>query len=409
MPVYSYRALNPKGKAVRGVVDAESPQRARGRLRSENLFPVEVTLTTGTRARGHYLARLKRLLTVRRNVNAHLTPITRQLATLLAAGLPLVQALDTVQEQSDDNEFSHVLALVKDQITSGSSLADALESHPKLFSAEYVHLVRAGELSGALGPILKRLADGFEQRQARRAKISSALTYPAFMTVIGIGVLFFVLSFIVPTMTGLFEDLGEALPWPTRLLLALSAFFKGYWWVLLLGLILLAVLVIRYLRNEDHYRFAENVVFRIPVAGRLIKEILLAQTLRSMSLLTNGGVPLTSALQVTSQGMGRSNFATALNTARQQITQGRSLAEGLASTRLFPPLVTRMVTVGETGGALQEMLDRLAQTYEEETERAMSALTSLVEPVIIVIMGLGIGFVMLAVLLPIFELSGLIG
>ncbi|MBW2622910.1 MAG: type II secretion system F family protein [Deltaproteobacteria bacterium] len=409
MPVYSYRALNAKGKTVRGVVDAESPQRARSRLRVENLFPVKVTLTTGTRDRGHYLAHLRRLLTVRRNVTAHLTPITRQLATLLAAGLPLVQALDTVQEQTDDNEFSHVLALVKDQITSGSSLADALETHSNLFSPEYVHMVRAGELSGALGPVLKRLAEGFEQRQTRRAKISSALTYPAFMTIIGVGVLIFVLSFIVPTMTGLFEDLGEALPWPTRLLLATSALLKGYWWVLLLGLILLVVLVIRYLRNEDHYRFAENVVFRIPVIGRLIKEILLARVLRSMALLTTGGVPLVSALQVTSRGMGRSNFATALDTARQQITQGRSLAEGLISTRLFPPLVTRMVTVGEAGGALQEMLERLAQTYEEETERAMTSLTSLVEPVIIVTMGFGIGFMMLAVLLPIFELSGLVG
>ncbi len=210
MPVYSYRALNPKGKTVRGVVDAESPQRARGRLRSENLFPVEVNLTTGTRTRGQYISQLKRLLTVRRNTSAHLTPITRQLATLLAAGLPLVQALDTVQEQTDDHEFGHVLALVKDQVTSGTSLADALESHLNLFSPEFVHLVRAGEISGALGPVLNRLAEGFEQRQARRAKISSALTYPAFMTVIGIGVLFFILSFIVPTMTGLFEDLGEA-------------------------------------------------------------------------------------------------------------------------------------------------------------------------------------------------------
>ncbi|MEE9516809.1 MAG: type II secretion system F family protein [Candidatus Adiutricales bacterium] len=409
MPVYSYRALNPKGKTVRGVVDAESPQRARGRLRSENLFPVEVNLTTGTRTRGQYISQLKRLLTVRRNTSAHLTPITRQLATLLAAGLPLVQALDTVQEQTDDHEFGHVLALVKDQVTSGTSLADALESHLNLFSPEFVHLVRAGEISGALGPVLNRLAEGFEQRQARRAKISSALTYPAFMTVIGIGVLFFILSFIVPTMTGLFEDLGEALPWPTRLLLGASALLKSYWWVLLLGLVLLVILVARYLRNDDHYRFAENIVFRIPVVGSLIKELQLARTMRSMSMLVNGGVPLVTALQVTSQGLGRSNFASALNSARQQIIQGRSLAEGLASGKLFPPLVRRMVNVGEAGGALEEMLERLAQTYEEETERTMTALTSLVEPVIIVIMGFGIGFMMLAILLPIFELSGLVG
>jgi type II secretory pathway component PulF len=171
----------------------------------------------------------------------------------------------------------------------------------------------------------------------------------------------------------------------------------------------LVILVARYLRNDDHYRFAENIVFRIPVVGSLIKELQLARTMRSMSMLVNGGVPLVTALQVTSQGLGRSNFASALNSARQQIIQGRSLAESLASGKLFPPLVRRMVNVGEAGGALEEMLERLAQTYEEETERTMTALTSLVEPVIIVIMGFGIGFMMLAILLPIFELSGLVG
>ncbi|MBW2086943.1 MAG: type II secretion system F family protein, partial [Deltaproteobacteria bacterium] len=290
MPVYSYRALNDKGRTIRGVLDAESPLRARTKLRAEGLFPIEVRPTASQRVRGLSLDYLKRILAFRRNTVRLLAPITRQMATLLAAGLPLVQALDTVQEQAEDHELKQVLALIKDNVTSGQSLAEALENHADLFSKEYIHLVRAGEMSGALDSVLNRLAVGLEARQARRAKIYSALTYPVFMTVIGTAVLFFLLSFIVPTMTGLFEDLGAVLPWPTRLLLGLSALFKGYWWALLLILAGLIVLAVRLLRNEDRYRFIETLVFRVPLIGGLFQKLLLARVLRSLALLSSGGV-----------------------------------------------------------------------------------------------------------------------
>jgi len=409
MPVYAYRALNKKAKTVRGVLDADSPGLARAKLRSDGLFPVEVRPASAPRVRSAWLDGLKKAGFRRRKHVKDLTPFTRQLATLLAAGLPLVQALDTIQEQADDQSFRQILALVKDEVTSGEALAEVMADHKDLFPDDYVHLVRAGEVSGSLEPVLERLADSLEQRQARRAKVVSALTYPVFMIFIGTVVIIFLLSVIIPTMTGLFDELGAALPWPTRVLLAVSGFIRDFWWLLALILIGLIVLAVRLLRSEDRYRRIESLAFRLPVVGPLFQKLLVAQAFRSLALMLAGGVPLTAALEVAAKGLGRSNFGLALNTAAQKIHQGRSLTEGLGEGRLFPPLARRMIAVGESGGALEEMMARVATAYEEETERVMAALTSLVEPVIIVAMGAIVGFMVLAVLLPIFNLSGLIG
>lgn len=409
MPVYAYRALNKKAKTVRGVLDADSPGLARAKLRSDGLFPVEVRPASAPRVRSAWLDGLKKAGFKRRKHVKDLTPFTRQLATLLAAGLPLVQALDTIQEQADDQSFRQILALVKDEVTSGEALAEVMADHKDLFPDDYVHLVRAGEVSGSLEPVLERLADSLEQRQARRAKVVSALTYPVFMIFIGTVVIIFLLSVIIPTMTGLFDELGAALPWPTRVLLAVSGFIRDFWWLLALILIGLIVLAVRLLRSEDRYRRIESLAFRLPVVGPLFQKLLVAQAFRSLALMLAGGVPLTAALEVAAKGLGRSNFGLALNTAAQKIHQGRSLTEGLGEGRLFPPLARRMIAVGESGGALEEMMARVATAYEEETERVMAALTSLVEPVIIVAMGAIVGFMVLAVLLPIFNLSGLIG
>lgn len=409
MPVYAYRALNKKAKTVRGVLDADSPGLARAKLRSDGLFPVEVRPASAPRVRSAWLDGLKKAGFKRRKHVKDLTPFTRQLATLLAAGLPLVQALDTIQEQADDQGFRQILALVKDEVTSGEALAEVMADHKDLFPDDYVHLVRAGEVSGSLEPVLERLADSLERRQARRAKVVSALTYPVFMIFIGTVVIIFLLSVIIPTMTGLFDELGAALPWPTRVLLAVSGFIRDFWWLLALILIGLIVLAVRLLRSEDRYRRIESLAFRLPVVGPLFQKLLVAQAFRSLALMLAGGVPLTAALEVAAKGLGRSNFGLALNTAAQKIHQGRSLTEGLGEGRLFPPLARRMIAVGESGGALEEMMARVATAYEEETERVMAALTSLVEPVIIVAMGAIVGFMVLAVLLPIFNLSGLIG
>ncbi|MBW2619506.1 MAG: type II secretion system F family protein, partial [Deltaproteobacteria bacterium] len=231
----------------------------------------------------------------------------------------------------------------------------------------------------------------------------------AFMTLVGGAVLFFLLSFIIPTLTGLFANLGASLPWPTRLLLGVSAFLQSYWWAVVLILALLVRQVRRFLKKEANYRRIEAVIFKVPSLGPLVQRLALAQVLRGLAIMTGGGVALTTALTVTAQGLGRSGFAEALRIAAEKVGQGRSLAEGLEASGMFPPVTRRMVAVGEASGTLTEMLARVAKTYEDETDQVLSALTSLVEPIIILVMGLLVGFVVLSVLLPIFDLSVLVG
>ena len=316
-----------------------------------------------------------------------LADATRQVATLLAAGLPVVTTLATIQEQTEDPDFSRMLALVREEVQSGESLAEALGKHKEYFSQEYVHLVRAGEMGGALDSVMERLADNLERRASRRAAVTAALAYPAFMTVVGAVVLFFLLSFIVPTLTDLFENLHAALPWPTRMLLAISGFLHDFWYLAVLGVAAAAVGFVRYYRTPRGYRRVEAFIFKLPLMGSLVQRLRLAHCLRSLAVMTGGGVALTTALNVAAKGLGHSAYAAAMEQAQQLVGQGRSLADSLAASGLFPPVARRMVAVGESSGTLTSMLGRVAQAYEEETDRALSTLTSLVEPVIILTMG----------------------
>lgn len=409
MPVFTYKALNQHGKTVKGVVDADTPKQARLRLRQEGLFPIEINADDKARQSSEIFSRLKNIRFTGRSGKLQLTEATRQMATLLSAGLPLVSVLEAVQEQAEDQNFGRMFALIRDEVTQGESFASTLEKHKDVFPLEYIHLVRAGEIAGSLDNVLERLADNLEKKQNRRAKITAALAYPAFMTIVGAGVLFFLLSFIVPTLTDLFEDLDAALPWPTRLLLLISGFLESYWWLALVIIALLIYAAVQLLKKEKYYRKVEKFVFYIPVFGPLLKKLRLSQAIRGLAVMTSGGAPLTTALTVTARGLGHSVFASALEKAAQSVGQGRSLEASLGQSGLFPPVALRMVAVGETGGVLTAMLERAAASYEDETDRVLSTLTSLVEPVIILMMGLLVGFVVLAVLLPIFDLSGLVG
>jgi general secretion pathway protein F len=259
-----------------------------------------------------------------------------------------------------------------------------------------------------LDEVLGRLADDLERRAERMARFQAALAYPLFMVVVGTGVLAFLFAFIIPTLTGLFESLDAALPWPTRLLLGLTDLVRGYWWLVPPALAGIWLLAKRQLARAPQYRRMERLLFRVPVLGSLARKMLLGRTFRGLAVMVAGGVPLTEALGITALGLGRSNYAEALTQAAALVGQGRPLAEALGAADLFPAVTRRLVAVGEKSGALAEMLARAAKGIEDQTDRALTALTALVEPVIILAMGLAVGFVVLAVLLPIFDLSTLV-
>jgi general secretion pathway protein F len=408
MPVFSYRAMNQSGKTVKGVVDADGPSQARQKLRTDGLYVVEINPSGNRRIRDRLPAVLSNTLRLRRSYLPLVTEATRQLATLLAAGVPLVTALATLQEQAGNQEFGRMLAMIREDVTRGDTLHAALARHCDAFSMEYIQLVRAGEMAGSLDNVLLRQADNLEKRADRHAKVVAALAYPAFMTLVGFGVLIFILTFIVPTLTGLFDTLEAALPWPTQLLLALSGLLQHYWYLVLLAILLLVVGINRYLTRKANYRRAERLLFLLPIVGPLMKKLLIARAIRSLTVLSTGGVPLTTTLTVSADSLGKSAFAAALRQAAVLVGQGLSLADALGKSDLFPPIVLRMIAVGEQSGALSEMLERAAESHENQTDRMLSALTSLMEPIIILVMGLVVGFIVLAVLLPIFDLSGLV-
>jgi general secretion pathway protein F len=401
MPLYAYRGLDAGGRAVGGVVDADSPRGARQKLRKSGVFPTEL----GEERRA--AAPAVRLLARRaeRVPAPELAAITRQFSTLVAAGLPLVEALGALSEQAERPALARLLAQVRQQVTEGSSLADALAQHPRVFASLYVNMVRAGEVSGALPVVLERLADYTENQARLLGKVRSALTYPAIMLVLSATILFFLLSYVVPKVTRIFQETHQQLPVPTRVLLGVSDFVAAWWW-LILGAVGLAVLGgMRWARTPAGRERVDQWTLAVPYLGRLTQKVAVARFARTLATLLASGIGLLPALDIVKSIVDNTVLTRAIERARDAIREGQSIAPPLRESGLFPPLVVHMVAVGERSGQLEAMLGKAADTYDDEVEQAVGALTTVLEPLIIVFMGGVVLFIVLAILLPIFELN----
>jgi len=404
MPLYAYRGLDTGGHAVGGVVDADSPRGARQKLRRTGVFPTD--LNEERRDAPRTLPLLARR--PERVPAAELAAITRQFSTLVAAGLPLVEALGALSEQAERPVLSRTLAQVRQEVTEGSSLADALARHPRIFVSLYVNMVRAGEASGALHVVLERLADYTENQARLLGKVRSALTYPAIMLILSATILFFLLSYVVPKVTRIFQETHQQLPLPTRLLLGVSDFAAQWWWVLLLGMAGIAIGVLRWSRTPGGRDRIDHWMLRVPYFGRLTQKLAVARFARTLSTLLASGIGLLPALDIVKSIVDNTVLTRAIERARDAIREGQSIAPPLRESGLFPPLVVHMVAVGERSGQLEAMLGKAADTYDDEVENAVTALTTILEPIIIVFMGGVVLFIVLAILLPIFELNRIV-
>jgi general secretion pathway protein F len=404
MPLYAYRGLDAGGRSVGGVVDADSPRGARQKLRRTGVFPTDLN------EEHRDAPRTARVLTGRpeRVPAAELAAITRQFSTLVAAGLPLVEALGALSEQAERPVLSRILAQVRQQVTEGSSLADALAQHPRLFASLYVNMVRAGEASGALHVVLERLADYTENQARLLRKVRSALTYPAIMLLLSATILFFLLSYVVPKVTRIFQETHQQLPLPTRFLLGLSDFVATWWWLILLVLAAIAVGVTRWARTEAGRERVDRLTLAVPYFGRLVQKLAVARFARTLSTLLASGIGLLPALDIVKSIVDNTVLTRAIERARDAIREGQSIALPLRESGFFPPLVVHMVAVGERSGELEAMLGKAADTYDDEVENAVTALTAIFEPIIIVVMGGVVLFIVLAILLPIFELNRIV-
>lgn len=409
MPVYAYKGLNQTGRSVGGIIDADSPKTARIKLRRTGVYPTELN-----EQRAEDASEIKLSLNFdvgqlfERVAPEDLALMTRQLSTLVGAGLPLVECLSALVEQVDSARQKRILSQVREKVVEGGTLADALKAHPRVFSELYVNMVRAGEASGALDVVLLRLADYTERSAALRSKVRSALTYPTLMALVGGGILLFLLSYVVPKITKIFEDTHQKLPAMTVVLLAVSGFAQQYWW-LIVAIVLLAVIGVRLSRRTPagQLRF-DKATLRIPYFGKVLKKVALARFARTLSTLLEGGIPLLQSLDIVKNVVSNVVLRNAIEDGRNSIREGHSVAEPLKKSGVFPPLLVHMIAVGEKSGELEAMLKKAADAYDNEVEASVSALSSIMEPMIIIFMGSVVLFMVFAIMVPIFELNDLV-
>ena len=408
MPVYEYDALSSKGKRLRGIVDAESTLAARQKLRETDLYLITLRETTPEEKQGAPHAKAVDTL-FKRVSQRDISIMTRQLATLLGSGIPLVNALIAILSQTVNTQLKRILAQIKEGVNEGNSLAQSFSRYPRTFSPFYINMVRAGEASGTLDIVLERLADFNENQQALRARVKAALAYPLFMFLIGSLVLLFLTTFIVPKITTIFDEVHQTLPGITVFLITLSEFLKSSWSALLLAGIALYVGVRYAIRKTRKGQYLwDRVKIRMPLIGPMIHKMAMARLSRTLATLLRSGVPLMTALSIAKNVVTNNLMADAVDEAAQNVQEGQSLSAALARSTLFPPFSLQMIAMGEQSGTLEEMLAKIAASYETEVESGIMLITSMLEPVMILVMGLFVGIIVIAILLPIFEMNQLI-
>jgi len=407
MPVYEYTALDRAGKTKKGILDADSTVAARQKLRGSGIFPVEVKEAL-SKPKGIPSGPVSLIGLLKGVKPGEIFAMTRQLSILLGAGVPLVKSLEALISQITNSMLQKIMAQIKESVNEGNSLAFSLSQHPKFFSNLYVNMVDSGEASGSLDVVLGRLAEFGEHQQALRGRFKAALAYPAFMSLIGTVVLFFLITFIVPNITKIFTDMHQTLPLATVVLIEVSNFMLSFWWVILIAFFIGIVILKQSKKRPGVHYIWDKLKLRIPVLGPINQKIALARFGRTLGSLLQSGVPLITALQIVGRIVDNSLIARVIDNAVDEIQAGRSLAGTLDQSRWFPPIAVQMMSVGEQSGELEGMLNKIADTYEREVESHIMALTSMLEPVMILVMGLIVGFVVISILLPIFEMNQMI-
>jgi len=407
--VFEYRGiLVGTGKPVKGVRDAENAKALRTVLRKEGVMLTSASEERSAEKKGEKRGiDLKGLLS--RPSSNDIAVMTRQLATLVAAGIPLFESLNALIEQVEKESLKRVLTQVREQVREGISFAKALEAHPKVFPPLYANMVRAGEASGTLEKVLQRLTQFMESQAKLKGKVSSALVYPSLLLLIGGGVVSGLMVGVVPNMTSIFASMDQALPWYTALLIFTSEMMASYWWV---GVLFAAVAVYvfrRWVRTPAGRLRWDTFLLGVPMVGRLIQRISIARFSRTLATLLSSGVALLTAMDIVRNVLGNAALEKVVVDAIGSIREGQSIAEPLKKSGRFPPLVTHMIAIGEKSGQLESMLESVSDAYESEVETQVQMLTAALEPLIIVMMGGAVGFIALSILMPLVEMSSFAG
>ena len=412
MPIYEYKGLNAKGKDTKGVLDADSPRSLKERLVKEGVFLSEYIETRG----GEETRRAGQQQTGSRDVSfsflqrvglLELSEVTRQLATLVHSGIQVIDAIGAISEQLENPLFKKILAEVKRNVNEGSTLANALKKHPKVFSDLYVNMVAAGESSGTLDVVFERLAEVTESSVRLRSKLTSALVYPIIMLCLSFFIVMMMMIFVIPKMTELLLQMGKDLPTVTKILIAVSELVRN-WWPLLFAFAIGGVWFFnRWRRSDAGQPTWDRWTLRFPVFGKLLREMGVARFSRTLSTLLAAGVPILNALTIVQNVIGNMVLSKVVGDAREAVKEGQPIAEALKRSKEFPPMVVHMIAIGERSGQLEQMLTNVANSYELQAEQKVSRLTAILEPLMIVMMGLIVGFMVISIILPMMDMSQL--
>lgn len=410
MAVFEYKGFDAAGKAVSGSVDSDGAKNARAKLRKQGIFPTDVVEQNakggGVRGKGINI-QIDFSKYFQRVSAQDLSSLTSQLSTLVGAGIPMVEALSAMIDQVENPKLRVVLAEVRDKVNEGSTLATAMRDHKDIFSDLYVNMVRAGETSGALDVVLLRLTEYTESQVKLQGKLISAMIYPVLMTLVGLGIVLGLFVFVIPKIRRVFDTFGETLPFITRALLGVSDFVTGYWWLFILLGAGAAYLFRRWLATaEGRFKF-DGYMLQVPIFGRLNRLVAVSRCCRTMSTLLSSGVPILSAMGIVATVVNNKVIEKAVVEASKNVTEGESLAGPLKASGQFPPIVTHMIAIGERTGELESMLGKVADAYDAEVDNMVGALTSLLEPVLILAMGGIVAFVAIAIMLPMMNMSAI--
>lgn len=415
MPAYAYTGLGAKGRQVKGIESADNVAALKAALKRKGIYLTSVNETsakvTKTSKQGDSAGgtEIDVGALFDRISQSTVSRITRLMATMLSAGVTLPEALAALVEQVESERLKGILSNIATKVNEGSALADAMSEYPKVFRTLYINMVRAGEASGSLEVVLVRVADFMDQQEELRGKLGKAMIYPAAMTVISAFIVGLLMVNVVPQITGMFEDMNAQLPWNTRLLIAVSNFVGAYWWLILMLIPVVVELARRWRNSKPGRLMTDTILLSLPVVGDLVRKVAISRFTRTLATMLASGVQLLQALDIVRALLGNVVLEKVVGEARDNIREGQGIAPALKRSGQFPPLVTHMVAVGERSGQLEQMLEDVARAYDREVNNALERMTALLEPLMIVLMGGSVGFIIFSIMQPIMMLNEMAG
>ncbi len=406
MAHFEIRGTNSSGKNVKVFIESDSVKNARTKARSQGIIPLSVTATDAANINKQPENLQQNFASAFQRVGfMEIQNFTRQLASLLTAHVPIIESLNALIEQIDSVKLRPMLMAIRQHVKEGHSLADGFALFPNVFDRIYVNMVRAGEASGRLDAVLARLADFGDNQVRLRNKVSGAMTYPIIMIVVGAVVLLVITNFVIPQITQIFTDANKVMPLPTRIMIGVSGFFQANIWYIVFGLLGSLIMLERYTKTEVGRVKKDKTLLKLPLIGSIFSDLCVTRFARTLGTLLKSGVPMINSLEVARNVVNNALFEEAISASSILVTEGKALNLALKQTQLFPPIIIHMVSVGEKTGDLENMLLNVADNYDQQIEARLGKLTSLLEPLMIVAMVLVVGFIVMAVLLPIFEMQ----